>query len=90
MIVYLENIFCNKTSRKLSKQWNHKKNYPLTPEMFEPKSGKTVWWICKNNHEWEASIDKRSNGRNCPYCTNKKVGYGNSLADVTSYCFRMG
>jgi len=68
---------------ELSKQWNFKKNNPLKPEMFEPKSGKKVWWICKKYHEWEAAIEKRSNGRNCPYCGNKKVGYGNSLKDLS-------
>ena len=64
---------------ELSKQWNYKKNYPLTPEMFEPNSGKKVWWICKKKHEWEATIDKRSNGRKCPYCSNKKVCDDNNL-----------
>ena len=71
-----------KKNPELSKQWNYKKNGPLTPEMFEPKSGKKVWWICKNkrkHHEWEASIEKRSNGRNCPCCTNKKVCDDNNL-----------
>jgi hypothetical protein len=29
----------------------------------------------------ETTIDKRSIGRSCPYCTNKKVGYVNSHAD---------
>lgn len=70
----------------VSEEWNYKKNFPLTPELFHPNSGKKVWWICSNNHEWEATIDKRSGnkkskGRNCPYCSNKIVGYGNSLAE---------
>ena len=64
---------------ELSKQWNKKKNDPLTPKMFEPHSGKKVWWICKKKHEWESTIDKRSNGRNCPFCANKKVCYDNNL-----------
>ena len=66
----------------LSKQWNAEKNYPLTPKMFHPASGKKVWWRCEKGHEWQATIDKRSRaGRGCPYCSNKKVGYGNSLKD---------
>ena len=51
--------------------------------MFEPNSGKTVWWICKKNHEWDATIDKRSNGRNCPYCSNKKVCDDNNLLAIS-------
>jgi len=66
----------------VSKSWNYKKNYPLKPEMFHPRSGKRVWWVCEQEHEWEATIDKRAgSGRGCPYCTNKKLGYGNSLQD---------
>jgi very-short-patch-repair endonuclease len=65
----------------LAKQWNSKKNHPLKANMFHPRSGKKVWWRCDFGHEWEATIDKRAGaGRGCPYCTNKKVGYGNSLA----------
>ena len=71
---------------KVAKEWNYKRNYPLTPQLFHPNSGKKVWWICNHDHEWETTIDKRcgnekSKGRNCPYCSNKIVGYGNSLAD---------
>jgi hypothetical protein len=71
----------------VSEEWNYKKNYPLTPQLFHPNSGKKVWWICADNHEWETTIDKRcgnekSKGRNCPYCSNKIVGYGNSLAET--------
>ena len=69
-------------NKELSSEWNYEKNSPLTPEMFEPRSGKKVWWICEYNHEWEASIDHRAKGRNCPYCANRKAGYGNSLEDM--------
>ena len=72
---------------ELTKEWNYEKNHPLTPEMFYPRSGSRVWWICQKDHEWDATIDKRSggkndDGRNCPYCSNRRVGYGNSLADA--------
>lgn len=67
---------------ELSNEWNLSKNHPLLPSMFHPRSGKKVWWVCSEGHEWEATIDKRAGaGRGCPYCANKKVGYGNSLAD---------
>ena len=66
---------------RLGKEWNYAKNSPLIPEMYHPRSGQKVWWICSTGHEWQATIDKRTSGRNCPYCSNKKLGYGNSLAD---------
>jgi len=70
-------------NKELSSEWNYEKNSPLTPEMFEPRSGKKVWWICNKMHEWEASIDHRGKGRGCPYCSNSKTGYGNSLEDIS-------
>ena len=51
--------------------------------MFHPGSGKKVWWKCGKSHEWEAQVGKRARaGRGCPYCTNKKLGYGNSLEEL--------
>ena len=70
-------------NKVLSSEWNYEKNAPLTPEMFEPRSGKKVWWICKYKHEWDATIDHRAKGRNCPYCANRKTGYGNTLKDMS-------
>lgn len=70
---------------EVANEWNYEKNFPLRPEMFHPKSGRNVWWRCGAGHEWEATINKRSGaGRGCPYCANKKVGYGNSLGDLFS------
>ena len=65
----------------ICKFWNYAKNNELTPEQFRPSSNKKVWWICENGHEYEQSIEKKVNGRGCPYCSNKKVlkGY-NDLA----------
>ena len=78
----------------LALQWNYTKNFPLVPEQFHPMSGKKVWWKCEHKHEWEATIDKRAIGRSCPYCSNKKVGYGNSLAekfpDVAKFWYQRG
>jgi hypothetical protein len=47
-------------------------------------SSKKVWWKCVNNHEWGASVIKRSQRRQgCPYCANRKVWSGfNDLATV--------
>lgn len=35
-----------------------------------PSSNKKVWWRCKRNHEWEASINNRNRKHyGCPICT---------------------
>lgn len=56
----------------LAEEWNFEKN-EKKPEDFFPHSGKKVWWICKNGHEWQATIDSRSRGNNCIYCAGQKA-----------------
>ena len=72
------------TNPDLAKQWHPNKNRELTPFDFTNGSGKKIWWKCDkgNDHEWEATISKRTSGRNCPVCTNKKVVKSNSLATL--------
>ena len=65
----------------IAKEWHPNKNGDLSPEKITPGSGKKVWWICSEEHEYEASIVNRSKKRGCPFCSNppKRVGYGNDL-----------
>ena len=67
----------------LSSEWHPTRNASLTPAMFSKSSSEKVWWKCKNGHEWQAEINSRYKGNNCPYCSGKKilVGY-NDLATV--------
>ncbi|NCT56932.1 MAG: zinc-ribbon domain-containing protein [Legionella sp.] len=59
-------------SPELVKEWHPDKNNELMPEMFLPRSNKKVWWLCGKGHEWQASIDNRFNGTNCPLCWSAK------------------
>ncbi|MBR2933922.1 MAG: zinc-ribbon domain-containing protein, partial [Clostridia bacterium] len=70
-------------NHKLAKEWNYEKNGVLKPEDFTIGSDMKVWWICNKGHEWQAKISNRNKGRNCPYCSGKKVlkGY-NDLATI--------
>ena len=44
-------------------------------------SGNKLLWRCSKGHEWEATVNDRSRGRGCPYCSNKKLLLGfNDLA----------
>ncbi|MHA1469578.1 MAG: zinc-ribbon domain-containing protein [Candidatus Asgardarchaeia archaeon] len=63
----------------LSKEWHFIKNKNLTPEDVMPQSNKKVWWKCGKGHEWEATVNNRSNGRNCPYCSGSKACKDNCL-----------
>ena len=66
---------------KLAAEWNQEKNKNKASEV-RPGSNKKAWWICSEGHEWEATISSRNSGNGCPYCSNKLVGYGNSLGDL--------
>ena len=59
------------------------------PKDFSHGSSKKVWWKCyKYKHEWKASINKRINGRNCPFCSGKKVleGYNDLKTTHSELC----
>ena len=58
---------------QLAKEWNYEKNGDLKPEDFTANSGKKVWWKCSRGHEWQTTIDSRSNGIGCPYCAGRNV-----------------
>lgn len=66
---------------KLAKEWHSSKNGELTPREIAVNSNKRVWWRCDKLHEWQTSVSNRSQGKGCPYCSNKKVWSGyNDLA----------
>jgi len=56
---------------ELAKEWHPTKNHDLTPRNVTPGSEKKVWWICKNDHEWESLVYSRSNGHGCPFCSGR-------------------
>ena len=82
----------------LAKEWNYEKNGDLRPEDVSCGSTKMVWWKLpydvpddypvehlRGKHfefEWEAGIDNRIRGTNCPFlCQNPKAWRGfNDLA----------
>ena len=64
-------------------EWNYEKNGDLNPLELTAFSNRKVWWKCEKGHEWEAKIQNRSNGTNCPYCSGKQVLKGfNDLATL--------
>ena len=68
------------THRALAREWHPKKNGTITPKDIARASGRKVWWMCRNGHEWEAAVYSRTLGGNgCPYCSGKRAGKDNSL-----------
>lgn len=55
----------------LAKEWDYARNGNLRPEQFAAKSGRKVWWKCRNcAHSWRAAIACRTNGTGCPRCNS--------------------
>ncbi len=69
---------------ELAKEWHPKNNGDLSPYDVTPGSNKKVWWKCPkgDEHEWKTSINHRTNGTGCPFCSNKKVDKSNCLATL--------
>ena len=66
----------------LAQQWHPTENGDLTPDRVLPHSNQYVWWLCSRDpsHKWQATINSRSAGSNCPYCAGQRVTPATSLA----------
>lgn len=58
------------THPKLSEEWHPIKNEELEPTQVTHGSGKKVWWICPEGHEYQATVLHRTRGTNCPVCNS--------------------
>lgn len=69
---------------ELAKEWHPLKNESISIDSLTLNSHKKIWWKCDKgeDHEWEASVASRNNGRGCPICSGKKVVKSNSLATL--------
>ena len=73
---------------EIAKEWHPTKNGTLKPDEVSKASRRTVWWLGKCGHEWNATVSKRTrpstidkNGRikkpyGCPYCSGRRLGVG--------------
>ena len=68
------------TNPELLKEWDYSKN-TIKPDEVTKGTHKKIWWICSNNHSYEATIPARRRGTGCPYCSGNKILVGfNDLA----------
>ncbi|XNS26246.1 hypothetical protein IMT31_13980 [Citricoccus nitrophenolicus] len=56
------------------------RNGDLTPDDVGTGTKTKAWWVCSEGHAWPAAIYSRVAGTGCPYCGQRKVGYGNDFA----------
>jgi len=65
----------------LAAEWHPTKNGTLTPDCVFSNSTKTVWWQCEKGHEWQSTVNARTQGAGCPICGSRKLQPGyNDLA----------
>lgn len=72
----------------LLKEWDYRENNPMNPERLSFRSNYNAHWICEKGHRYQMTIDKRSGGRQCPYCSSRKLMVGEN--DFESWCKREG
>ena len=61
------------THPHIAKEWHPTKNGDKMPSQFSKGTERPkFWWICSENHEYEASIKNRTlNNSGCPNCKHK-------------------
>jgi len=57
---------------EIAEQWHPTLNGELKPTDVHSMSNRKVWWICKEGHEWQATVYHRVEGHGCPYCCGQK------------------
>lgn len=66
----------------LAREWHPTRNGALTPYDIHPGSAKKLWWKCAEgeDHEWQAVVHSRNNGKGCPICSGRQLAPSTSLA----------
>ncbi len=70
------------SNAKLLQEWDRENN-SLGPEYYSLGSNSKIYWKCKNNHSWLATISSRASGRGCPYCLGKLPSKENNLGVIS-------
>ena len=77
----------SKLSSDLQQQWHVESNMHLGAIKVKPHSSIKAVWQCNKcpagqPHIWTAEIASRTRGKQCPYCTNRRLCLHNSLATI--------
>lgn len=71
---------------ELAKEWHPTKNGSQTAFDFSSGSNQKVWWQCKikSKHSWEARIDSRNAGSECPMCGRERKPHKDKSLAINS------
>ncbi|MFC1882562.1 zinc-ribbon domain-containing protein [Thermodesulfobacteriota bacterium] len=65
-ITKLSNLF--EIAPSLLKEWHPTANGDLTPRRVILAYPEKLWWICREGHEWQATIKCKLKRKDCPIC----------------------
>jgi len=57
----------------IAAEWHPTKNHKLLPQNVTFGSVKKIWWLCNKGHEWQDTVNHRTGGRGCPYCSGRRA-----------------
>ena len=49
-------------------EWHPSLNKGLNPRELTTAYNRTLWWLCRIGHEWQATLRSRIQGSGCPIC----------------------
>lgn len=81
---------------RVARSWHPIKNDGVTPSHINQYSNSMRWWLCEEGHEWESTVNNRSHGQGCPFCSEGggfnrgKPGYVYFLEHRTFRSFKVG
>ncbi|MCR1162316.1 zinc-ribbon domain-containing protein [Paenarthrobacter sp. UW852] len=76
--------------------WHPLRNGEITPSQVNQYSNSQRWWLCGKGHEWKSTVNNRSHGQGCPFCSEGggfkrgKPGYVYFLEHKELRSFKIG
>lgn len=61
------------TDPDIAMEWHPSKNGELLPQGVTRRTGKKVWWVCSEGHEYQMKVYHRTTGHKCPYCIGRSA-----------------
>ena len=58
---------------EIAASWDYEKNGNLRPNKITAHNNKRCWWKCAQGHTWITSVDNRTKGKGCPYCSGRLI-----------------
>lgn len=55
---------------ELLQEWHISRNKDINAREVSCNHSDRLWWLCRNGHEWQATIRARLSGRGCPFCSS--------------------